>query len=79
MTAARNVLKFTWKFVENPKPEAERYRIWEANAHGRGTLGLRVAPTGKLSWGYPHRHDGASKTMTRGRHPPRAERFRRWR
>ena len=55
--------------MENIKPEAERFWIWEANAHGSGTLGVRVAPTGKLSWGYQYRHDGTSKTMTLGRYP----------
>lgn len=65
----RKVAKFTTKYVQNVAAEAERYWIWETNSHGSGTLGLRVAPTGKLSWGYQYRHGGTSKTMTLGRYP----------
>jgi integrase len=43
-------MKFTDKKIKSLKPKEKRYIVWEENAHGQGTLGLRVSPSGRKSW-----------------------------
>lgn len=61
--------KFTHRGVEALKPGPERYLVWEASGHGQGTMGMRVAPTGRKSWVYMFRHDGRARMMTLGKFP----------
>jgi len=57
--------KFTDKFVENLKPKAERYEVWDATG-----LGLRVTPRGKKSWVTLYKlHGKKNRRMTHGRYP----------
>ncbi|MFZ4580917.1 MAG: hypothetical protein ACOYOB_21240 [Myxococcota bacterium] len=39
-------IKFSDRYVLNLKPKATRYELREPNAHGNGTLALRVSPNG---------------------------------
>lgn len=62
-------MKFTARYVENLKPQASRYIVQEDNAHGNGTLGLRVSPNGGKSWLYSYHFGGRVRRMTLGRFP----------
>lgn len=62
-------MKFTDRYIESLKPQSARYTIREDNAHGNGTLALRVSPNGAKSWSYIYRQDGRGRRMTLGRYP----------
>ncbi len=60
---------FNDKQIQNLKPTGARYEVREGNAHGNGTLALRVGPTGQKSWQYLYRFDGKVRRMTLGAYP----------
>jgi integrase len=61
--------KFTDKFIVNLKPREARYELREDNAHGNGTLAIRVTPNGHRSWQYLYRFNGEMRRMTLGSYP----------
>ena len=62
-------MKFTDKYIANLKPTATRKLIYEENAHGQGSLGLRIAPTGRKAWVYTYSFAGRVRHMTLGVYP----------
>lgn len=57
--------KFTDKYVDNLKPKAERYEVWDATG-----LGLRVTSKGKKSWVTLYKlHGKRNRRLTHGRYP----------
>lgn len=62
-------MKFTDRKIQNLKPGAERFIEWEENAHGLGTLGIRVAPTGRRSWIVMYYFEGRPRMITLGTYP----------
>lgn len=62
-------MKFTDRKIQNLKAGANRYIEWEENAHGLGTLGIRVAPTGRRSWIVMYYFEGRPRMMTLGVYP----------
>lgn len=61
--------KFSDRFVANLKPKPARYELREPNAHGTGTLALRVSPNGHKAWQYLYTVDGRDRRMTLGAYP----------
>lgn len=57
---------FTDKVVKALKPKTSRYEVWE---DGRPGFGLRVAPTGRKTWVFVYRFDGAPRRMQFGAYP----------
>ncbi len=62
-------MKFTDLKVRNLKPKAKRYVEFEDNAHGQGTLGVRVTPSGTKSFIHFYKIDGRKRMTTLGRYP----------
>ncbi len=62
-------VKFSDATVRNLKPQASRYELREPNAHGNGTLSLRVSPNGHKAWQYLYTVDGRDRRMTLGSYP----------
>lgn len=62
-------VKFTDKQILNLKGKPARYEVREGNAHGTGTLALRVSPNGHKAWQYLFRFDGTMRRMTLGTYP----------
>lgn len=62
-------MKFTDLKVRNLKPKDKRYLMFEANAYGQGTLGLRVTPSGTKSWVHFYKVNGRKRMTTLGRYP----------
>lgn len=62
-------MMFTDRGVLALKPRATRYVIWEENAYGQGSLGLRVTPTGTKTFVYMYRFDGKPRMQTIGSYP----------
>lgn len=62
-------MRFTDRYLKNLKPGAKRRIVWEENAHGRGSLGVRISPVGKKSWIYMYLYEGKSRMLTLGRYP----------
>jgi hypothetical protein len=64
-------MRFTDRFVATLKKPEERKIFWEDGDHGKGTLGLRLSPSGTKSWIYmymdPRTH--RSRMATLGRYP----------
>ena len=61
--------RFTDRFIDNLKPTASRYMVSEENAHGQGTLGVRVSPTGRRSFVYIYKQGRRTRFMTLGTYP----------
>lgn len=61
--------KFTDRRIKSLKPKAKRYIEWEDNAHGLGTLGVRVSPAGRRAWIYSYRFEGRFRMLTLGQYP----------
>lgn len=62
-------MKFTDRGVAALKPGTERRTIYEDNAHGLGSLGLRISPAGSKVWVYSYSFEGRVRHMTLGRYP----------
>ena len=62
-------MMFTDRAVLNLKPKAERYEEREDNAHGNGTLALRISPNGHKAWQYLYRFGGKKRRLTLGEYP----------
>ena len=62
-------MKFTDKAIKNLKPKVERYLVWEENAHGHGTLGMRISPVGRKSWVFVYYFQGRPRMYTLGTYP----------
>ncbi len=62
-------VKFSDAAVRNLKPQASRYELREPNAHGNGTLALRVSPNGHRAWQYLYTADGRDRRLTLGTYP----------
>ncbi len=62
-------VKFSDRYVLNLKPQASRYELREPNAHGNGTLALRVSPNGHKAWQYLYTADGRDRRLTLGTYP----------
>lgn len=66
-------MKFTDRYIQTLKATSARYIIQEANAHGQGSLGMRVSPNGHKAWLYTYRFgQGAEnrvRRMTLGSYP----------
>ncbi|MFZ4577552.1 MAG: Arm DNA-binding domain-containing protein, partial [Myxococcota bacterium] len=62
-------MKFTDKYILNLKPKATRYTVQEENAHGNGTLRLRVSPNGHKAWEFTYSFDGRVRRLTLGTYP----------
>lgn len=62
-------MKFTDRGVAALKPRATRRTIYEDNAHGLGSLGLRISPAGSKAWVYTYTFGGRVRHMTLGRYP----------
>jgi integrase len=62
-------MKFTDKYISNLKPKAARYTVQEENAHGNGTLRLRVSPNGHKAWEFTYSFDGRVRRLTLGTYP----------
>ena len=61
--------KFTDRFIQSQKPKAARYIVSEDNAHGNGTLRLRVSPNGHKAWEFTYHFEGRVRRMTLGTYP----------
>lgn len=59
-------MKFTDRQIKSLKSKKARYEVWEDN--GRG-FGVRVAPTGRISFIFLYRFKGTSRRMTFGNYP----------
>ena len=59
-------MKFTDRQIKSLKPKKERYEVWETNGKG---FGIRVAPTGRKSFIFLYRFQGASRRITFGNYP----------
>ncbi len=59
-------MKFTDRQIKSLKPKKERYEVWETNGKG---FGVRVAPTGRKSFIFLYRFQGASRRITFGNYP----------
>ena len=62
-------VKFSDAAVRNLKPKTSRYELREPNAHGNGTLALRVSPNGHKAWQYLYSVDGRDRRLTLGAYP----------
>ncbi len=62
-------VKFSDRYVLNLKPKTSRYEVREDNAHGVGTLALRVSPNGHKAWQYLYTADGRDRRLTLGAYP----------
>ena len=62
-------MKFTEKGLFNLKPRTARYEVWETNDHGKGSLGVRVFPSGQRSWVFMYKFQGKARRMTLGQYP----------
>lgn len=62
-------MMFTDRGVLALKPRPARYVIWEENAYGQGSLGLRVTPNGTKTFIYMYRFDGKPRMQTIGAYP----------
>lgn len=64
-------MKFTDRFVTTLRKPDERKVIWEDGEHGKGTLGLRLSPTGSKAWVYMYVDPRSKKARmaTLGRYP----------
>jgi len=62
-------MKFTDRYIANLKPRASRYMVREENAHGCGTLAVRISPNGRKAWQYIYRFEGRVRRLTLGRYP----------
>ena len=62
-------MKFTDKTIKNLKPKENRYIVWEENAHGQGTLGMRVSTAGTRSWIVMYFFQGRARMLTLGTYP----------
>ena len=62
-------MRFTDAKLRNMKPRAKRYIVWEDNAHGGGTLGVRVSVKGTRSWLHMYDLQGKARMVTLGRYP----------
>ncbi len=62
-------MKFTDRYIANLKPQSARYQVREANAHGSGSLAVRISPNGRKVWQYIYRFDGKVRRLTLGRYP----------
>jgi len=61
--------RFTDRYIRGLKPREKRYMVKEDNAHGQGTLRMRVSPTGTKTWLYTYKHAGRTRFMTLGQYP----------
>lgn len=61
--------RFTDRYVRTLKPQDKRYMVSEPNAHGQGTLAVRVTPSGTRSFVYVYKHGGRTRFMTLGTYP----------
>ena len=59
-------MKFTDRQIKSLKPKKERYEVWEISGKG---FGIRVAPTGRKSFIFLYRFQGASRRITFGNYP----------
>lgn len=64
-------MRFTDRFVVTLKAPSARKIIWEDGEHGKGTLGLRISPSGSKVWIYMYHdpRDGKSRMATLGKYP----------
>ena len=62
-------MRFTAKYIENLKPADKRFVKYEDNARGRGSLGIRVNPSGTKSWVHMYYVNGKVRMSTLGRYP----------
>jgi integrase len=62
-------MKFTDKAIKALKPKTERYLVLEENAHGQGTLGMRISPVGRKSWVFVYFFQGRPRMYTLGVYP----------
>ncbi len=60
---------FTDKLLANLRPREKRYVVWEENHRRLGTLGVRVAPSGRRTWIFMYRFSGRSRMATLGLYP----------
>ncbi len=59
-------MKFTDRSINALRPKGERYEVWE---DGRTGFGVRVAPSGRVTWTYLYRFNGKARRMTLGTYP----------
>ena len=62
-------MRFSDRYVDSLKPRDKRFAVFEDNARGRGTLGLRVTPKGVKTWVHFYKLDGRKRMTTLGRYP----------
>lgn len=62
-------MKLTDRQIKALKPKNERYEVWETNGKG---FGVRVAPTGRISFIFLYRYQGTSRRMTFGHYPEKS-------
>lgn len=60
---------FTDRLLANLKPREKRYVVWEPNHRRLGTLGVRVAPSGRRTWIYMYRSNDRARMATLGLYP----------
>ncbi len=63
------LMRFSDRYVDSLKPRDKRFAVFEDNARGRGTLGLRVTPKGVKTWVHFYKLDGRKRMTTLGRYP----------
>ena len=59
-------MKLTDRQIKALKPKSARYEVWETNGKG---FGIRVTPTGRRSFIFLYRFQGASRRITFGVYP----------
>ena len=62
-------MKFKDRFIRQLKTKKTRYEVFEENAHGLGTLGLRVSPSGRRTWIYLYKYRGRARRISLGHYP----------
>lgn len=60
--------RMTDRYLASLKPEDRMYAVWEQSAHGLGSLGMRIYPSGKKSWVYAY-GGKRRRLMTLGTYP----------
>ena len=59
-------MQFTDKFIKNLKPKNRRYDLRERSGQG---FGIRVTPSGQMSWIFIYNFEGRKQRMTLGGYP----------
>ena len=62
-------MKFTDKFIANLKPAPVRRVFFEENAHGQGSLGIRLSTVGRKTWVYMFWIGPKQRMLTLGAYP----------